>query len=102
MEETVKEMKEFCKRVLRGEAKNLQETAVLPQILELLMTDINKFQELETFDKKIYNSPIYGMQKEEFEFYEQLYKFEQRMFWKGCITVAIIVITILVIVSMLM
>lgn len=36
MEETVKEMKEFCKRVLRGEAKNLQETAILPQILELL------------------------------------------------------------------
>lgn len=70
--------------------------------MEETVKEMKEFQEFETFDKKIYNSPIYGMQKEEFEFYEQLYKFEQKMFWKGCITAVIIVITILVIISMLM
>lgn len=57
----------------------------------------DKFKERNTLNGEKYNSPIYGVKKEEFEFCEQLYKFERRAFWKGVLISALVLIGILII-----
>lgn len=65
------------------------------------MSDKYKFQERKTFNGEKYNSPIYGVQKEEFEFCEHLYKFERKAFWKGFLAAAFIVIGILTLIAII-
>lgn len=61
----------------------------------------DKFQERETFNGEKYNSPIYGVQKEEFEFYEHLYRFERKAFWKGFILATFIIVAILTLIAII-
>nr|DAT64294.1 MAG TPA: hypothetical protein [Caudoviricetes sp.] len=59
-------------------------------------------EDREKFNVKKYNSPIYGVQKEEFEFFEKLYKFERKAFWKGFFVSAFIIIIISFLIAIIM
>ena len=43
----------------------------------------------------------YGVTDEEFEFYEKLYRFESKIFWKGIFTMAILVFLVLAVILLI-